>query len=78
MKALLAEEKEIMMMNTMNINDLQLEWWKETTTKIMERRRLHAHCKYQIWQMIFLIKRQYLKDEKITQISYMEVNAKTV
>jgi hypothetical protein len=39
-KALLAEEKEIMMMNTKDMNDLQLEWWKETTAEIMERRRL--------------------------------------
>jgi hypothetical protein len=39
-KALLAEEKEIMMMTTKDMNDLQLEWWKETTVKIMQRRRL--------------------------------------
>jgi hypothetical protein len=40
MKALLAEEKEIMMMNMKDMNDLQLEWWKETTAEIMGRRRL--------------------------------------
>jgi hypothetical protein len=39
-KALLAKEKEIMMMNTKDMNDLQLEWWKETTVEIMQRRRL--------------------------------------
>jgi hypothetical protein len=27
-KALLAEEKEIMIMNMKDMNDLQLEWWK--------------------------------------------------
>jgi hypothetical protein len=40
MKALLAEEKEIMMINTTDMNDLQLEWWKETTAEIIERRGL--------------------------------------
>jgi hypothetical protein len=39
-KALLAEEKEIMMINTKDMNNVQLEWWKETTTEIMQRRRL--------------------------------------
>jgi hypothetical protein len=39
-KALLTEEKEIMMMNTKDMNDLQLEWWKETTAEIMQRRML--------------------------------------
>jgi hypothetical protein len=39
-KALLAEQKEIMMMNTKDMNDLQLEWWKDTTAEIMQRRRI--------------------------------------
>jgi hypothetical protein len=39
-KALLAEEKEMMMMNTKDMNEVQLEWWKETTAEIMQRRRL--------------------------------------
>jgi hypothetical protein len=39
MKALLAEEKELMMMSTKDMNEVQYEWWKEGTTEIMERRR---------------------------------------
>nr|XP_051212904.1 glutathione S-transferase T3-like [Lolium perenne] len=38
-KQLLAEEREIMMTNTKNMNEIQLEWWKETTAEIMARRR---------------------------------------
>jgi hypothetical protein len=39
MKQLLAEEREIMMMNTKDMNE-QLEWWKEASAEIMARRRL--------------------------------------
>jgi hypothetical protein len=35
----LAEEREIMMMNTKDMNEIQLEWWKEATTEITARRR---------------------------------------
>jgi hypothetical protein len=38
-KQLLAEEREIMMMNTKDMNEIQLEWWKETTAEITARRR---------------------------------------
>ena len=40
MKELLAEEREIMMMSTKDMNEQQMEWWKEATAEIMERRRL--------------------------------------
>nr|XP_051197049.1 uncharacterized protein LOC127310409 [Lolium perenne] len=40
MKQLLAEEREIMMMNTKDMNEQQLEWWKEASAEITERRRL--------------------------------------
>jgi hypothetical protein len=39
MKQLLAEEREIMMMNTKEMNEVQLEWWKETSVEITARRR---------------------------------------
>jgi hypothetical protein len=42
MKQLLAEERDIMMMNTKDMNEQKMEWWKETSAEIMERRRL-AH-----------------------------------
>ncbi|XP_051189832.1 uncharacterized protein [Lolium perenne] len=42
MKQLLAEEREIMMMNTKDMNEQQLEWWKEASAEITARRRL-AH-----------------------------------
>ena len=38
-KLLLAEEREILMMNTKEMNEVQLEWWKETSAEIMARRR---------------------------------------
>ena len=40
MKELLAEEREIMMMSTKDMNEQQMEWWNKATAKIMERRRL--------------------------------------
>ena len=40
MKELLAEERGIMMMSTKDMNEQQLEWWKDATAEIMERRRL--------------------------------------
>jgi hypothetical protein len=40
MKQLLAEEREIMMMNTKDMNEQQLEWWKEASAEITARRRL--------------------------------------
>ncbi|KAK1644031.1 hypothetical protein QYE76_061836 [Lolium multiflorum] len=40
MKELLAEEKEIMMMPTKDMNEDQLTWWKETKEDSMMRRRL--------------------------------------
>jgi aminoglycoside N3'-acetyltransferase len=40
MKQLLAEEREIMMMSTKDMNEQQMKWWKEATSEIMERRRL--------------------------------------
>ncbi|KAK1606621.1 hypothetical protein QYE76_030294 [Lolium multiflorum] len=40
MKQLLAEEREIMMMNTKDMNEQQMEWCKEASVEIMERRRL--------------------------------------
>jgi hypothetical protein len=40
MKELLAEEREIMMMSTKDMNEHQLEWWKDSTVEIMKRRRL--------------------------------------
>jgi hypothetical protein len=42
MKQLLAEEREIMMMNTKNMNEQQLKWWKEASVEITARQRL-AH-----------------------------------
>ena len=42
LKELLAEEREIMMMSTENMTELQLEWWKDACAEIMERRR-QAH-----------------------------------
>jgi hypothetical protein len=41
-KRLLAEEREIMMMSTKDMNEQQMEWLKEATAEIMERQRL-AH-----------------------------------
>jgi hypothetical protein len=38
-KQLLAEEREILMMNTKEMNEVQLEWWKETSVEITARRR---------------------------------------
>ncbi|CAM0908773.1 unnamed protein product [Alopecurus aequalis] len=38
MKELLAEEKEIMMMNTKDMDDDQLLWWNETKAEIMARK----------------------------------------
>nr|XP_051196586.1 protein FAR1-RELATED SEQUENCE 5-like [Lolium perenne] len=38
-KQLLAEEREIMMMNMKDMNEIHLEWWKETTAEITARRR---------------------------------------
>ncbi|CAM0882498.1 unnamed protein product [Alopecurus aequalis] len=38
MKELLAEEKEIMMMNTKDMDDNQLLWWNETKAEIMARK----------------------------------------
>ena len=38
MKELLAEEKEIMMMNTEDMDEDQLVWWKETKADIMTRK----------------------------------------
>ena len=40
MKELLAEEKEIMMMPTKDMDEDQLAWWKETKADIMTRKRL--------------------------------------
>jgi hypothetical protein len=40
MKQLLAEEREIMMMNTQDMNEQQMDWWKEASAEIMKRRRL--------------------------------------
>ena len=40
MKELLAEEKEIMMMSSKDMDEYQLAWWKETKADIMERKRL--------------------------------------
>ena len=40
MKELLAEEKEIMMMSTKDMNDDQLAWWNETKAEILARKRL--------------------------------------
>jgi hypothetical protein len=40
MKQLLAEERKIMMMNTKEMNEVQLEWWKEGSAEITARRRL--------------------------------------
>lgn len=40
MKELLAQEREIMMMSTKDMNEAQMGWWKEATAEIMERRRL--------------------------------------
>jgi uncharacterized membrane protein len=40
MKELLAEEREIMMMSTKDMNEHQFECWKDATMKIMERRSL--------------------------------------
>ena len=40
MEELLAEEREIMMMSTKDMNEQQMEWWKEATAEIMERQRL--------------------------------------
>jgi hypothetical protein len=40
MKQLLAEEVEIMMMNTKDMNEQQLKWWKEASAEIIDRRRL--------------------------------------
>ena len=40
MKELLAEEKEIMMMPTKDMDEDQLAWWKETKEDIMTRKRL--------------------------------------
>jgi hypothetical protein len=48
MKQLLAEEREIMMMKTKDMNEQQLEWWKEASAEIMERRRL-AHERGKWW-----------------------------
>jgi hypothetical protein len=38
-KLLLAEEREIMMMNTKEMNEVHMEWWKEASTEITARRR---------------------------------------
>jgi hypothetical protein len=40
MKELLAEEKEIMMMPTKDMDEDQLAWWKETNADIMVRKML--------------------------------------
>ena len=40
MKQLLVEEREIMMINTKDMNDQQMEWWKEASADIMERQRI--------------------------------------
>jgi hypothetical protein len=40
MKELLAEEREIMMMRTEDIDEDQLAWWKETKADIMARKML--------------------------------------
>nr|XP_051229687.1 uncharacterized protein LOC127347554 [Lolium perenne] len=40
MKELLAEEREIMMMRTDNMDEDQLAWWKETKADIMARKML--------------------------------------
>jgi hypothetical protein len=40
MKQLLAEEREIMIMTTRDMNEQQMERWKEASAEIMERRRL--------------------------------------
>jgi hypothetical protein len=40
MKQLLAEEMKIMMMNIKNMNEQQMEWWKDASAEFMERRRL--------------------------------------
>ena len=40
MKDLMAEEREIMMMNTADMDEDQLAWWKETKAEIMERKML--------------------------------------
>jgi hypothetical protein len=34
------DEMEIMMMNTKDMNEQQLKWWKEASTEITARRRL--------------------------------------
>ena len=39
-KELMAEEKERMMMPTKNMDEEQLNWWKETKAEIMERKKL--------------------------------------
>ena len=38
MKELLAEEKDLMMMSTTEMNEEQLTWWKEMKADIMERK----------------------------------------
>ena len=40
MRELLAEERELMMMSTKDMNEAQLAWWKEATAEITERRRV--------------------------------------
>jgi hypothetical protein len=46
MKELLAEEREIMMMRTDDMDEDQLAWWKETKADIMARKMLvcQAHA----------------------------------
>ena len=39
-KELMAEEKDHMMMPTKDMDEEQLNWWKETNAEIMERKKL--------------------------------------
>ena len=48
MKELLAEEKDLMMMSTNEMDEDQLTWWKEMKADIKERKIGRASCRERV------------------------------